>query len=533
MKKNLNKLKTKDYCLLFLTSYVLLCGLVLVFTYSRGILHYDVWDYIEGVLWTKASLDSKSIINPDFAYLGYIVPFSSTILMAPFVALLGPSLLANQLGMLIYYVIYIILVFKLSKSLFSERNSQLMFIIVSSLYIFTYAGDNTLHHILNYGVGYSALIGQISCIINIFEEKRIKFEYVLFSFLCLWAASNGIPSLAISNAPIVCGIVFYCFKNKEISKQSKIILLIEFICTVAGYLVFRYLDIIAFQHDHGYNVTMVFGSVDSFFWNITHNVFVDLFRIFYISPEGKSFFSISGIFSILKMFFLLAVLIIPFNKKQYKKLDDLKSIILIISNLAVITVCTGEYIFSAASIFRYLLNAVLSLFVIDAYFISSKNLKWKTVLIVAFFIICLSTKCFFSIKASNTYSQYVNDIVNVVKEKDIKTGYTYKDNYYGKQVDVFTAGEYSSFIINYDYDNGKFYVTKDRNYSWQREKPDEQTFYVIVALSNISSGEYKEPIDLLYKYCVDDIDVNDVKIFFFNNNDWNKIFEVKQYIVQQ
>ena len=139
-------MKYISYTMFFL---VVISSVFCVFTYTRGINPYDTWDFSEGVFWAEATIKAKSIINPEYSYY-YFLPFGSNLIMIPFVLLYGTTLLANQLGMLPYLAILIFVLYKLSSILYKDSIHRILFITVSMMFAYTYAGDNTLHHLLNY-----------------------------------------------------------------------------------------------------------------------------------------------------------------------------------------------------------------------------------------------------------------------------------------------------------------------------------------------------------------------------------------------
>lgn len=65
---------------------------------SAAYFHSDCSDTI---LWAQASVDSKSLFNPDFGYAATL-PFGGTMIMIPLVALFGVGMTAQHIGMVIF-----------------------------------------------------------------------------------------------------------------------------------------------------------------------------------------------------------------------------------------------------------------------------------------------------------------------------------------------------------------------------------------------------------------------------------------------
>ena len=220
MKRFLAEMCNKINLPLILFCLVILSGVLCIFTFSTGINLYDLHDYIEGVFWADATLRSGSVINPDYVYY-YIVPFGSNLIMAPFVAIFGVSFIANQLGMLVYYLIYLAVLFRLSRILFEENQRRLIFCAVTSLFIFTYIGDNLLHHLLCYGIGFVCFLGELSCLIDLHRKKHSIRNLLLLAFFCLWSSSNGLVTAALSSFPVIFSLLLSGYKFKRIFSREK------------------------------------------------------------------------------------------------------------------------------------------------------------------------------------------------------------------------------------------------------------------------------------------------------------------------
>ena len=224
MKSFWEKLCNRVNLPLILFCPVILCGFLRIFIFSIGIFYYDIPDYFEGVFWAEATLRSGSVINPDYVYY-YLVPFGSNLIMAPFVALFGVSYIANQLGMLVYYLIYLAVLFHFSGVLYKENQKRLIFCAVISLFIYTYIGDNLLHHLLCYGIGFVCFLGELSCLVAISQKKQIVRNLVFLAFFCLWSSSNGPVTAALSGFPVMAALLIsgYRFKNCSPGKRRKYI----------------------------------------------------------------------------------------------------------------------------------------------------------------------------------------------------------------------------------------------------------------------------------------------------------------------
>ena len=178
-----------------------------------------MYDYTEGVFWAEAALRSSSIVSLEYLY-SYLVPFGSNLLMAPFVYLFGTTFLANELGMLIYYVIFMLMFYRLARSLFENLNDRLLFLGIANMFVFTYTADNMFHHLLCYGIGFACFAGQLSCLIDIENHRRLKRSWVLLMALCLWASLNGVASVGLSAVPVMLAFMLAAFKEGTLFKKT-------------------------------------------------------------------------------------------------------------------------------------------------------------------------------------------------------------------------------------------------------------------------------------------------------------------------
>ena len=290
--------------------FLVACGVLVIFSYSLGINYYDYYDYYEGVFWAKASIDAKAIVNTDFSYY-YFLPFGANLLMIPFVKFFGVTYLANQLGMVLFFIIYLLTVYKLSRSIFKETYKQLIFCVIALLFVYTYVGDNLLHHILGYGIGAVCLMGELSCIINIKNNKNIKTNYLLLVIYLLWGSSNGLFTIALANAPVIASLLIYDFLNKiKLDKKQLVLYTVLLLTTLIGFIVFKHYETLAIS-SVGFDSRYEFGSLDRIQSNI-NNIIKDYIRIsIFNDTEYIPFFSGRGVFTMFKIVLSLMILLYP------------------------------------------------------------------------------------------------------------------------------------------------------------------------------------------------------------------------------
>ena len=530
IKKLYYSLATNRILPLVLFLLTVVSGIFVVFSLSIGINHYDLYDYVEGVFWAEATLRSHSLINPDYVYF-YLVPFGSNIIMAPFVRLFGVGFLANQLGMLVYFILYLAVVYFLACALYPNTRQQLLFCTIVSLFVYTYIGDNLLHHLLSYGIGFLCFMGELSCLIRIRNGKK-GLAWVLLIVFVLWSSVNGIVTVALSGGPVLLAfIIDQCFRNSLSEKRN-----LRLICTIAattviGLLLYRYIDHLA-NSLNMYKYRFMLADPDELVTHITHDFFADYLRLFSYNPNKDFLFNLKGLYALCKLAFAIVMAALPiFLWKTNKKTTDMfadndTSLILLASSL-VILVCIGQYILFYETSLRYLFNGVLALFLIAAVLfekLTDQNLKRLGMILLTIAV------CLFSFKTVVYPTPYgknriagLENISEILTENGLSYGYVTYRHY--KVLEIVSAGQQRNAVISYDEDAGRYCVDYDRIYLEELKKPAGiDKFYIL------KHTEFDETLPedvLLEETCTSKIDLGYETIYIFPMEDWEKVMAEK------
>lgn len=183
------------------------CSLRIIFSYSEGINRFDCHDFLEGIRWAQGTITEGGFpLSNKIAYY-YTVPFGSNYLIAPFLLLNINLLLSNQLGMLVWFLLYLYSLFCLASSLFDDKTKRLQFCSISLLWIFTYVGDNMLHHLLVYGISLVCFNYLFAIGINAEGREYTKIEIISLFLISIYSAMNGFACFVLSGG----GILNCCF----------------------------------------------------------------------------------------------------------------------------------------------------------------------------------------------------------------------------------------------------------------------------------------------------------------------------------
>ncbi len=461
-------------------------GIFCIFIFSAGLFSYDVYDYFEGVFWADASIRSHSLINPDFLYY-YVLPFGSNVIMAPFVYLFGTSCLANQLGMLVFFLLYLAAAFLLAKALFPRsRKSRLLFVSVTSLFVYTYIGDNLLHHLLMYGIGLVCMMGELACLIEINRKKRSAAHMILLAILCLWSAVNGF-SAVLSSIPVLAALLITGFRNGTLSKKENAVPAAVMLTTTAvGLLLFMHLNASALSQNM-YEKRFVLDSVDNVVVNLTHNLPVSYLKLFHFSPNSDPLISLNGFFMLISLLFAVSVIALPLFLKSREKSPsdppDEPESLLVLSNLFIILISLVQFALVTTSSLRYLFNGVLSVFIICAYRFTRFTGKGGGAVPLIPLIILVAVMSVKMVAYTYPHESGIKkgfeQVSDVLKQEGLSYGYAM--NRYWTTLDVVSEGSCSTSIIAADVKTEKLVVRKDRVYLEELKKPEGIDRYYIIA----------------------------------------------------
>lgn len=503
-------------------------ALVTIFVFSLGIYHYDIWDYLEDIFWADATLRSGTPLNPSYIYY-YTVPFGPNYIMAPFVSMLGTSVLANQLGMIVFLIIYVTLAFRLAKTLFpDEMRSRLIFVGVMSLFVYTYVGDNLLHHILPYGMAFLCTIGEISCIIEIDRKGKSVRDMLLLILLSLWSGLNGF-SAVLSTLPVLAALALLSFINGTLfRKQNFGLLSVMFTSVVSGLLIYAYCDHAAVTLGK-YKARFILNDASDVAYSITQKFIRDYLRCFSFDPKRDGMFSPRGIFALIKLAFAIALIVLPIlllkreKKEGYERDPEAK--LLFLSSLFIIAVCTGEFILVREAVPRYLFNGILSAFTVLAYLFAryiKQTGKIVWVLIVCVFAMMMTAKTtLFTYREGREEQEKYIRISNVIEEEGLVRGYTL-DRFY-KVLDVISGGNCYNTVTLVDEEEGKVYIEQSGIYLWELNKPEYVKQYYFV----VSKKDYEEYGELLGGW-TEQKDIGDVYLLIYEISYWDSMFEFKE-----
>ena len=380
------------------TVFSLVVLVVLIITFSYYILFNNTTedlsggntgfsDYIEGTLWAYATIESGHILSDTFIY-PYAIPFGANLLFAPFVRILGINLLANRLGMMLFFVIVCLTFVYFSTAIDTDGGSIFTIMSLMLMSFSTQLAFNLLLHILYYLLGFVCMTGMLASIIWLKRSSHKRTHYIILMLYSLWGAANGLPSVALSIIPVFTALML---SMEDIRKDYALqIVAASLIC---GLLVYKLTMNGVHESDYLSSAgAYQLQSISTWFEHIRAlpETWFSLFIT--CDPKGVFVFQGTGVFVILEIIFSLVITAAPVPYiMRYKKLCCTEKLVFH-SAIIVWIVCLSQFVFLRSLAARWenrvLFNGVLMNAMLLAVWYPHLHINWrKKTSIVSFFAI--------------------------------------------------------------------------------------------------------------------------------------------------
>lgn len=512
--------------LILLFCLVLVSSLVLIFTFSPGIIYYDVYDYCEGLPLAEATIQAKSLIHPDYIYY-YILPLGPNVLIAPFILLFGYTMLANQAGMIVYLCMYLAVMYKLAKALYEDRKSHLLFCIVLSLFVYTYIGDNLLHHLLAYGIGFVCFLGELACVIEIRRQQNVRKNTILLIILAFWSSANGISPAALSGLPILAAILLPGLLNGKLYTKEDLPVLKSMIpAMIIGLALYTYLNSTAMTMNEYVN-HFILDDAYAVTSRLFINTLADYLKLFYFNPDDVPLFSLSGFLCMIRLCFAMVVLVLPvwiFRKYSVRTTMDDDRALIFRSCGMVWLVCLAQYLLMTSSVFRFLFNGALGLFLMCAVLFADHREKVPAgIPLMAMLIVLMTVKMFvITYPYGLTVKKQYEDLNDLLDRENLPVGYCFAQN--PRPVEILSQHRNKVYPLYYDENTEKYKVSYDRTYTWDQKKPEGIDRFYIAYDPNKPEDKYfaKFGLDLLDS-CREKITFNNLTLLIYDIEDWDRV----------
>ncbi|MBO7376832.1 MAG: hypothetical protein J6V01_06975 [Clostridia bacterium] len=290
---------------------------------AEGYFHSDCTD---NLLWADVSVDTGRVFDETFRYAG-MLPFSATVWMIPLVRAFGVSMIAQNIGMSVFALIYLasVLFFCRSAGFGTGWSSLASFASVCAMSASDKLREIMYGHNIYYSIGPCVLFFLLGLILRMSrraedpEQRKTLWAKLLLACsaaavaaLSAGAATDGSQVIVIGTLPAVAGVIAERFFSRErlLSKKN---LSVAFaaglfaVGTLAGMIL---LKIWKGDIECGY-AEAYSGWSDIGTWADNARAFVkQYFTLIGVSPKG-SLFSFESVVTMLRMLGGVMIIAVP------------------------------------------------------------------------------------------------------------------------------------------------------------------------------------------------------------------------------
>jgi len=190
-------------------------GLVLYYIFFPGEGYYHA-DCTDTLLWANASYESGQWISSDFFYAA-LLPMGGNLLMLPFLPLFGVSMMAHNLGMTLFALLFTAALWFLLRSLdFSKGWAGGL----TALLLLLFSASDKLReifwgHIIYYSLGALLVCLLLALVLRFLKGRRKALYLILLGAASFASALNGFQIISIVLLPIMGALVMERFLDRQ------------------------------------------------------------------------------------------------------------------------------------------------------------------------------------------------------------------------------------------------------------------------------------------------------------------------------
>lgn len=194
-------------------------------------------DYTDTLIWAKAALDGNGIYNTGFWY-AYVLPFSGSILMIPFLLLFGVSYTTHVLGMITFSILFCAALYGCFKQLGFTYEQRA---ILTGLCAILFSVSKTTRmifwgHVIHYSLGLLflwvglILFSKLSMDENFLKDYKQKVYLGLLFLWCFLCCNNGFSAVLFFVLPFIGALLLERFLDVATKLNEKENLRLFFVC---------------------------------------------------------------------------------------------------------------------------------------------------------------------------------------------------------------------------------------------------------------------------------------------------------------
>ncbi len=500
---------------------------------SAAYFHSDCSDTI---FWAQASVDGKTLFNPDFGYAA-ILPFGGTMIMIPLVAIFGVSMTAHRLGMIIFSLIFFGAIYILCKTLKFGSNLSMTAVGLTALILCSSEKMREIffEHVIYYSIGILIISVLLAFFVYFTENsdklgKKAKILVIVavyaFAFM---SALDGTQVISCSVLPVIfaagCEILFS--KENIFSKKnvpSIIFCGIVLFSTLIGLLA---LNANTANLGVGYadaysNYSNMPDWLDNFFKLPEH-----WFALFGVNAAyGMNIFSPESIVNVIRIATALILGIAPIVALIFIGKLDRPSKLLVLTHFGMTGVIMFGYIFGMLSAANWRLSPIIctSILVCVA---GIRAMNPHTVLKrVAFCVTCLmvllcgiNVKTVADMPANGVESHRYYPLVQYLKSQGLEYGFS--TFWYSQTVTMLSDSEIR--IANTDInENGVTPCPFQTNKAWFEKQEGIDRYFLMCTLDELATLMQTDDWHYFADGPIEQLSYDGFIIFVFDNVDFLK-----------
>ena len=492
-------------------------------------------DMVEGLIWAEEAIQSRKLLNPDFVY-PYAIPFGANLIFIPFVFLFGTTQLANSLGMIFFYIIFLITCVYFFKSLNCDYLWVTVGIAIVVLAFRSDMGVNLLHHILFYQLGFVCLLGLLGASLNLFnkserENSHKTIDIFFLLFYSIWGGANGIPSILLACFPIIISAFILYGTSLIKSEANKSYLIISgflFLGTLIGYGIFAYSirEIVEYGYIEkvgSYTFLPLNEWVENLY--LLPQIWIDMFLVF--DPAGISIISLKGAEILASIILAFLFGISPFFYfMRLKRLDKIE-LFVFSACVSVWGICILQYAFLRHGPEpRLLYNGICVNSILLAVFVNRRVLLLNNKRIYVLFILFLFA-CFTALFPARAEWKINTEPIEKLEELGLDYGV---GTFWNANINTVNSGgeiKVRPVLI----DNGSIspwlYQSKS---SWYQRQSTDNEWFVLLSDSEYNSIKAASNQNLLSIY-EKDVEIPGYHILIFRGDSWNTCIHNEKHIL--
>ncbi len=490
-------------------------------------------DCTDTILWAKASVDGKSLFNPDFGYAA-MLPFGGTMLMIPFIGIFGVSMTTHHIGMVLFILLFFASAWFLCRSLKFSLTMSFSAVGVLSLVLCSSEKLREIfyEHVIYYSIAAAIIFVLLSLLIRFGEyvndsasSKKLVAVVFFTVILSVLSALDGMQIIATGTVPVLFAAVAEVFLEKDrklLDRENRISIYFCLICGTATVIGMWLLSALSNGVTAGYaGAFSQYANMNEWLKNLG-NFPEHWFSLFGVDAAyGMGIFTVESIVNIIRIASSVIILIVPVIALVFYNKFDRASKMLILAHYGVSGVIMFGYIFGILSAANWRLSPMIctGLMVCFAAFRAAKShvtaARFSALAACVLILMsAISLKTIAGMDKNGIENNEKYQLAKVLEENGLEYGYA---TFWNSQA-ITVLSDSKVRVANTDInENGIAPCYYQANEKWFEEQEGADRYFVLASDYEISILEQTDDWFLFSSLVQDVIEIEGYKIFIFDS----------------